>query len=318
MTVERIPAPESAAVRAVVDRVFGRSAVTGVERVTEGVSTYVYRIDRRTETFYLRVLPEAGASFAPEVAVHRLLLDRGVRVPTVVHYEHCNEALGCSVLVTGEIAGCHVGRRAVDGATAAIVREAGRQLAVINSVPVAGFSWVRRDLGDVDRIEGEHATNRTFLTEYLDADLELLGSGALSRGQVDAIRSIVAERTTWLDGEQGWLAHGDFDATHIFQDDGRYSGIIDFGEIRGADPWYDLGHFRMHDGGTLPVSALDWLLEGYGEAADLPSDVYERICFASLLIAVRGLARRMQRHAGAVRRHQALISIPRDIAVLSR
>jgi aminoglycoside phosphotransferase (APT) family kinase protein len=318
MTAERIPVPDTAAVRAVVDRVFGSTASNGVERVIEGVSTYVYRIDRGSETFYLRVLPEAGASFAPEAAVHRLLLDRGVRVPEVVHYEHCNEVLGCSVMVTGEIAGSDVGRRAVDGATAEIVRQAGRQLAVINSVPVAGFGWVRRDLGDVARVEGEHATDRAFLTEHLDTDLALLASGALSRSQVDAIRSIVEGRSGWLEGEQGWLAHGDLDATHIFQCDGRYSGIIDFGEIRGGDRWYDLGHFRMYDGGTLPVTALDWLLEGYGEAADLPSDAYERICFASLLIAVRALARRLRRDAGAARRHQAIASIPRDIDVLTR
>jgi hypothetical protein len=51
-----------------------------------------------------RVLPEARASFAPEAAVHRFLLDRGVSVPAVVHYAHYNEVLGCSVMMTGEIA----------------------------------------------------------------------------------------------------------------------------------------------------------------------------------------------------------------------
>jgi aminoglycoside phosphotransferase (APT) family kinase protein len=305
-------------VRAVVDRVFGVAVPSDVERVAEGVSTYVYRVVRGPATFYLRVLPEAGVSFAPEAAVHTALRGRGVRVPEVVHYEHWNAVLGCSVMVTGEIGGCDVGRGPVDGATADAMREAGRQLAVTNSLPVAGFSWVRRDLGDVARIEGEHATNRAFLTEHLDADLALLGHRTLSRGQVDAIRSIVEDRSSWLDGEQAWLAHGDFDATHIFQENGRYSGIIDFGEIRGADRWYDLGHFRMHDGATLPVAALSWLLEGYNEAAGLPSDAFERICFSSLLIAVRALARRVQRDANAPRRHQALISIPRDIAVLSR
>jgi aminoglycoside phosphotransferase (APT) family kinase protein len=156
------------------------------------------------------------------------------------------------------------------------------------------------------------------LTEHLDEDLALLGSTVFSREQVNAIRSIIAERNAWLDGKQGWLAHGDFDATHIFQEDGRYSGIIDFGEIRGADRWYDLGHFRMHDGETLPAPALDWLLEGYREAASLPRDAYERVCFAALLIAVRALARRLRRDADAARTHLALRSIPREVAVLLR
>lgn len=38
--------------------------------VEEGMSTYVYQIKYRQEIFYLRILPEEGASFAPEVAAH--------------------------------------------------------------------------------------------------------------------------------------------------------------------------------------------------------------------------------------------------------
>ncbi len=40
-------------------RIFSCSVSLRVELVSEGVSTYVYRIRRAGETFYLRVLPEA-------------------------------------------------------------------------------------------------------------------------------------------------------------------------------------------------------------------------------------------------------------------
>src|SRR5438552_17370156 len=59
-------------IETLVARIFSRSVPLQVERVEEGVSTYVYRIDRGNEVFYLRVLPEANASFAPEVHVHEL------------------------------------------------------------------------------------------------------------------------------------------------------------------------------------------------------------------------------------------------------
>jgi len=58
-----------------------------VERVAEGVSTFVYRILCGDETFYLRVLPEAGASFAPEVTAHTLLRQRQVNVPEAIYFE---------------------------------------------------------------------------------------------------------------------------------------------------------------------------------------------------------------------------------------
>jgi aminoglycoside phosphotransferase (APT) family kinase protein len=287
-----------------------------VERVAEGVSTFVYRIRRGVETFYLRVLPERDASFAPEARAHRLLRERGVRVPEVVHWEHRDPLLDLSIMVTTETPGSHLGHRAVDDATPRIVFEAGQQLALVNSVPVDGFGWVRRGPVDADQLAGEHATLRAFFLEYLDADLSALERRQLLTARdVAAIRRLVEAHPSWLHAEQASLAHGDFDVTQIFQQDGQYTGIVDFGEIRGADRWYDLGHFRMHDGETLPVLALDWLLDGYRSVVPLPAGHRQRIAFASILVAVRALARALERRPELVTRHQALTSIPRDLAL---
>src|SRR5712692_11144183 len=97
---------------------------------------------------------------------------------------------------------------------------------------------------------------------------------------------------------------------------GRYSGIIDFGEIRGTDSLYDLGHFRMRDGETLPTLVLPYLVEGYREVAYLPPDYEQRISLSSLLIAINTLARTMNRSPENVHDHQGLKSIRRDIQVL--
>jgi aminoglycoside phosphotransferase (APT) family kinase protein len=309
--------PDPRLVHAVVDRVFHPDPECQVERVTEGVSTFVYRIRRGAEAFYLRILPEVDASFAPEVRALQLLRQRGVRVPEVVYWEHRDALLGRSVMVTTEIAGRHVGRRTVDGATRQILFEAGQQLALLNTVPVTGFGWVRRDRGEVVDLEGEHPTLRAFVYEHLEADLAALErERLLNRDDAVAIRGIVEAHPSWLDAEQGQLAHGDFDVTQIYQQDGRYTGIIDFGEIRGADRWYDLGHFRMHDGETLPELVLDWLLEGYRSAVPLPADHRRRISFASLLIAVRAFARCLERRPEQAERHQGRTSIARDLARL--
>jgi aminoglycoside phosphotransferase (APT) family kinase protein len=309
--------PDPRLIQALAARIFPGTPLE-VTRVTEGVSTFVYRIRRRGETFYLRVLPEADASFAPEARVHTLLRSRGVRVPEVVYLEHREESLQRSVMVTTEIRGRHAGHCAGDEGTRTVLYAAGQQLAVINSVPVTGFGWVRRDRAEVIEIEAEHITHRAFVTEHLAADLAALEAGVLTPDVIATIRSVFAERDAWLDAEAGRLAHGDFDLTPIFQEDGRYTGIIDFGEIRGADRWYDLGHFRMHDGETLPAPLLDPLLEGYASVTPLPPDHRERISFAALLIAVRALTRCLERRPHLVARHTSLTSIPRDLAVLNR
>ncbi len=303
-------------IEALLARVFPCTVPSHVERVEEGVSTYVYRIYRGHELFYLRVLPEVNASFAPEVYVHEMLRAKNVKVPEVVYFEHYNEAVQRSVMVTTAIKGKHIGHYHVNEVTGNVLVEAGRDLAVINSIPVQQFGWIRRDSSEVTSLEAEFPTYRAYVFEHLEGDLAFLSEHVLNTREIKAIREIIDRYGTWLDVEQAWLAHGDFDATHIYQEHGRYTGIIDFGEIRGGDPFYDLGHFQMHDGETLPARVLPYLLAGYKEVVQLPPDYEQRIHFSSLLIAIRALTRSMKKRTVDYRNHSGFASIKNDIEVL--
>ncbi|MFL5694355.1 MAG: phosphotransferase family protein [Ktedonobacteraceae bacterium] len=279
-----------------VSRVFP-PAPTSVERVMEGVSTYVYRITYQHETFYLRLLPEEGASFAPEVAVHNRLRQMQVKVPDVIYFEDQHEALHRSVMVTTEIKGRPVSQRlslAKDGLNALLI-EAGRDLARINSVVVDGFGWMKRNDPDMEQLHAQWPTYRAFALEHWQADLAYLATTTLQPSEFAMLESIPSSHTSWFEVEQGQLAHGDFDTTHVYQEHGRYTGIIDFGELRGANQYYDLGHFHMSDGEMLPHRILPGLLRGYREAASLPSDYEQHIYFTSVLINVRALARSLQK-----------------------
>ena len=298
-------------------RIFGGATPLSVERVKVGVSTYVYRIRRAGEVFYLRVLPEVGASFAPEAHVHALLRERGVSVPEVVYIEQCDAALQRSVMVTTEIKGRPIGHRSLDAGLKDVLVAAGRDLAVINSLPVESFGWIRRDGAAGPRLEAEHSNSRAFMLDHLEQDLALLGERALSQRETAAVGEIISRHDAWLDSTWAWLAHGDFDLTHIYARQGRYSGIIDFGEIRGADALYDLGHFKLHDGETLSKLALPYLLEGYQQLAPLPRDYEGRLCLTSLLIAVKALARRLRRYPAERPDHLTLAALRGDIGALA-
>ena len=49
----------------------------------------------------------------------------------------------------------------------------------------------------------------------------------------------------------------------------RPHSVIGFGEIRGTEPLFDLGHFLLHDQEHTPIPLLDDLLAGYGEVVPL-------------------------------------------------
>lgn len=266
-----------------------------ISRVPEGSSTFVYRVGVGNETFYLRVLPEEGASFAPEVEVHRRLGLLGVRVPEVVYFDGCDEVLQRSVMITTEIKGEPISRspELTPEEVERVVAEAGRELAVINGVGVEGFGWVVREGENLERLLGEKRTFREFALENWEEYLRVMAQHGLSAGEARGLEGMVGRYDDWLEVDEGRLAHGDFDSTHIYQEDGKYTGIIDFGEIRGADSWYDTGHFHLRDGEETSGGLEAALMRGYGEVVKLPEDWTERVRFAGVLINVRALARAM-------------------------
>jgi Ser/Thr protein kinase RdoA (MazF antagonist) len=171
-----------------------------------------------------------------------------------------------------------------------VLREAGRDLALINGIEVDGFGWIRRDRPESTRLHAELPTLHAFVLDDLERQLLELG-GLVSYAEIEHLRTVVVGNNELFDSTRAFLAHGDFDASHIYHVDGVYSGIIDFGEIRGTDRWYDLGHFALHDGEHVPLKLLPLLLAGYGEVTALPPDHMARIRFWALLVGVRTLAR---------------------------
>lgn len=99
------------------------------------------------------------------------------------------------------------------------------------------------------------------------ADLALLGRTVLIRAETAAVAATIARHDAWLHGDDARLAHGDLDLIHIYQDKGEYTGIIDFGEIRGADRLYDLGHFNLHDVRPRPSRCFPHCWRGTGRCS---------------------------------------------------
>jgi aminoglycoside phosphotransferase (APT) family kinase protein len=269
-----------------------------IERVREGVSTRVYRLVRDRDVLYMRLADRPDQSLASEALAHELVRARGVRAPDVVHLDPFNEKVGCSVMITTAVEGTTVGRCRSERQIDAVLRDAGRDLALINSVPVRGFGWIRRGISDGDALVGALRTHRAFLRDEWEADL-LRARRALGPALATRVSDAFERFEPTPDAEGARLAHGDFDATAIFQRNGRYTGVIDFGEIRGTHPLYDLGHFRLHADEALPGSTVASLIGGYTAVTPLSDDHARTINLFALVIGVRALARAAQRPRSA-------------------
>lgn len=289
----RTRAIDEDALRVVIERAFpGDQSVTW-QRTPDGVSACVYRVDRGRDSFYLRVAEEVGEDLAVDAGVLDKLRDLGVSVPEVVHLDHLHPPIDRSVLIMTAIKGEPVALCTVEGEARQVVRAAGRDLALLNSVGVDGFGFISRAARRWPP-KGTIEHHRDFVVSYLPDPWPGPIAELFIASEVEAFERLITEqRANCLDAAV--LAHGDFDTTPIFHTSGRFTGIIDFGEIRGADPFFDLGHFLLHDRELLAWSLAGDLYAGYQEVCELPHDFEVGVLSSGVLVGLRQLGRWIER-----------------------
>ncbi|MFC4068639.1 phosphotransferase family protein [Actinoplanes subglobosus] len=280
---------DETAAHALLHRIFGSSVPVTCQRTAEGVSTQVYRIQRESEVFYLRIAEEADENLETEAELYRRLRLLGVRVADIVHVEPFNSDIGRSTMVTTEIVGAPVAHLNDPALAASIVEQAGADLAVINRIPVDGFGFIRRQNRQWP-LPAEYPRYEDFLVSYLPKPWPGPLTSLFDRAAIRTVEDLV-ERERAGPPAPATLSHGDFDLTQIFCADGHYTGLIDFGETRGTDPWFDLSHFHLHDHETGPAALLPALLSGYQRIRPLPPGHEIAINDGAILLGLRQLCR---------------------------
>lgn len=287
-------APDVTLAREVAASILGDSI--DIERVSEGVSTYVYRILHGEQILYLRVLPEE-ASFAVEAHIHRLLRGLGIHAPEVVYCDDRNPFVQRSVMITEALPGHSLKSESNPGIIRNVLRAAGREVALINTVAVHGYGWI--DRSETTTLRGERATFSDFYGADLAYGLSRLSAFGFAAAEIASIRSALDALLARIQTSDARLVHGDLDTSHIFHTHGVYSGLIDFGEIMGNHPLYDLALFHFYDDLPPENGAFNALLEGYGEITPLAQDDLDTIERVTLLF---GIWKIVQQDRRAVRR----------------
>ena len=269
-----------------VRRVFPRAQAVSVEPASERL-VVVYRAHVDEAVFYLRVAEEPGQDLTTDAQIFDRVGALGATVPAVVTAEAAPNELPLSYMIVTEIPGGSLAQAGTDDEARRAARLAGRDTAIINSLEVSGFGWVQRN--GAEQLTAEMDSYGDFVVSYLPEPWPGWLAGIFEPQHLAALEGIIDSERCRPVGH-GQLAHGDLDITHIYIHDGAYTGIIDFGEMRGAEHAFDLGHFQLHDGETRPVELLDSFLDGYAEVAALADDHREAIRISAILQGLRQLS----------------------------
>ena len=147
-------------------------------------STHVYAVYSGGKTYYLRVSNES-TSLAIEVKVHEMMQAIDVTVPRVLHFEHKNEHVGLSLMIEEEIPGASIEREPPAENLEQILRDAGRQIALANQIPVDGFDELDRSYYDV--LRGKARTFAEFFLAPLANNIKALASYPFTTAEIDRI-----------------------------------------------------------------------------------------------------------------------------------
>ncbi len=252
-----------------------------------GRRAVVYRLETAGLTYYVRVAEDVRHDLATDAVVLDRARRLGASVPEVVLVESSPPELDRSFLVMAEVPGAALAGSGEHDEVVVAVRAAGRDTALINSLPVEGYGWVVRD--GSGSLRAELGSYEDFVVSYLPERWPGWLVPIFSPSELAALAEVVCAELE--DGsQQSWLAHGDLDVTHIFMSAGAYSGIIDFGEARGANLCFDLGHFLLHDQETRRDSLFEPFLSGYLEVSDLTDDHRHRVRRSAILSGLRQLS----------------------------
>jgi aminoglycoside phosphotransferase (APT) family kinase protein len=256
-----------------------------VKPVDQGVSTDVFKLVKKAKTtLYFRVLPH-GETSSLQCLAHDLMVTAGVKVPKVLlAKDKVADLDGRAFMLVEEIAGSSLtdsSRSLEESQKRNALVDTGKELALINSICVSGVGWLEKTHNRTLVARGRNYND--FAINSMDKMLgELVISTSITQSLANKTSSFVFAKQDLFDTrDASFLAHGDFGADHIYQDEGKYTGIIDFGDIRGTSKYHDLATFYTYD-----REYYSSLVEGYNQVYPLPPDYAQRILVEAVLFGI--------------------------------
>lgn len=167
-----------------------------IERTVQGVAAQVYRVVRAGDEWFLRLAEQRDQTLQVDAELLARLRRIQVRVPEVVYVHPFVEQLDRSVLLTRHIGGVSLEATANHRLAWDVARRAGRDLAMINQLPVDGFGWISRSrhCGDVVRwpLAAKLADYASFVVDDLPAPWPGAFSDLFNVNELNRLEVIIA------------------------------------------------------------------------------------------------------------------------------
>lgn len=238
-------------------------------RIMAGEVNEVYNV---ITTAGERVIVRIGRGMTPKFGQEKWAIDQcaaqGIPVPTIRLIKHIPQSDGLlSVCVQDWLPGDTMERGNIDywdmpdDQVRDLFRQSGELLAMIHTIKVEGF-------GDLNsQGHGKFSTFTNLMLEKPGQQEEFMKMAqelGIPRANIRRALQLMASEGKRIAVTKPVLNHGDFCGKHIMHDNNLVTGIIDFGDVLGESPAFDLARWEYWFGNN---KYFVWLKEGYTNKA---------------------------------------------------
>jgi aminoglycoside phosphotransferase (APT) family kinase protein len=242
------------------------SDATRIARVDSFPINAVYEVDTPARRFIVKTSKMHDALRAEAWACARGAL-AGCAAPAIVGRARLLSDATVSAFIMSRVDGRPI--RAERSAYAAL----GADLRRLHAVRLAGFGWLAEAAWDTQgNFTPMHSSWLGFLKNIL-RDTRGLADPVGARVADAAAAAINAHADALAAVEVGALCHGDLKPPHILVDNGRLTGVIDWGDAVIGDPFWDIARFAHR----ADARSLSLLLDGYDADSAFADDLAWRV-----------------------------------------
>jgi aminoglycoside phosphotransferase (APT) family kinase protein len=239
------------------------SAALDIRRVVRGEQNEVYDVSvDGAPSLIVRISHGGAAAFEREAWVLGQCAARGMRAPRIHGLRRFSvEGIALVAMVMDKVPGDRLCDADLDEAEARrVLREVGAWLTELHSIPVQGFGYLD------GRGVGKLATLDDWLTGLTSASLAFEEAGHSVGFSAATIQIWIREIVDAFHAAppRVTLIHNDLLTGHVIVNDGKLSGIIDFGEVAAEPAASDFAKWDFVEGERFPV---EWIAAGYRDAS---------------------------------------------------
>lgn len=282
--------PELTKVRRIAELTTGMSP-SQITFVARGATSAAWHVTNGTDAVIVRIIPTGTnrpVTYQSEFTILRLLKNKGCLVPIpIMNNAECSDQLN-DIKEDWAVTEVINGQAVKNGRLPPIAKDLGRQIAILHTLPFKGYGRLKEQREQIQGLQNDQQSGicaRWCWANIWPFDASSLAEHPVSVTDPHLVKQLLQLKPHVLEllaNNEMVVTHSDLHGEHIFVQDGKLTGLIDFGVSFIGMPAWEFAVLAYHHGWVFTQEVL----RGYSPSREAQENLLKQ---AQMLVIVVGL-----------------------------